>query len=165
MMVIIKRNGSTEPYNRDKITTAIQKCFKSTGTEIDAGILKQVVESIENFVGNDAANRHVECIQDEVERTLMEHGFYKEAKNYILYRWQRTERRRTLDAIVREVADPDIAPVLRAIQADFTTEPYDLRMLSEKFSGFCKPEMETEERGLQDGEFESTQEITEFSVQ
>lgn len=146
MMVIIKRNGSTEPYNRDKITTAIQKCFKSTGTEIDAGILKQVVESIENFVGNDAANRHVECIQDEVERTLMEHGFYKEAKNYILYRWQRTERRRTLDAIVREVADPDIAPVLRAIQADFTTEPYDLRMLSEKFSGFCKPEMETEER-------------------
>ena len=68
MMVIIKRNGSTEPYNRDKIAIAIQKCFKSTGTEIDAGILKQVVESIENFVGNDAANRHVECIQDEVER-------------------------------------------------------------------------------------------------
>ena len=146
MMVIIKRNGSTEPYNRDKIAIAIQKCFKSSGTEIDAGILKQVVESIEHFVEKDAANRHVECIQDEVERTLMEHGFYKEAKKYILYRWQRTERRRTLDAIVREVTDPDIAPVLRSIQADFTTEAYDLRMLSEKFSGFCKPEMEAEER-------------------
>jgi len=41
----------------------------------------------------------VEKIQDEVEKVLMAHGFFAEAKNYILYRWTRTEKRRSLSSI------------------------------------------------------------------
>ena len=38
---------------------------------------------VELFLHQNEANRSVERIQDEVERSLMEHGFYAEAKNYI----------------------------------------------------------------------------------
>lgn len=101
----------------------------------------------------------MEKIQDEVEKVLMAHGFFAEAKNYILYRWTRTEKRRSLSSILRHFGDGDDAPdggqghlcgrlsgVLRKIQEDYTAEEYDLSRLSDKFSGFCKPDMTFQDR-------------------
>lgn len=85
-------------------------------------------------------------IQDEVERCLMEHGFYAEAKNYILYRWQRTERRKAINDITTGTGNPQIMDVLKEIQKDFTSNEYSLTVLAEKFSSFCKPEMSSDER-------------------
>lgn len=88
----------------------------------------------------------MERIQDEVERCLMEHGFYAEAKNYILYRWQRTERRKAINDITTGTGNPQIMDVLKEIQKDFTSNEYSLTVLAEKFSSFCKPEMSSDER-------------------
>lgn len=85
-MEITKRNGMIEPYNRDKIVVAIQKSFASTGQEVTYATISSIVEEVESHVSSDVANRKVEQIQDKVEQCLMEHGFYTEAKNYILYR-------------------------------------------------------------------------------
>ena len=93
-MQIIKRNGTTESYDREKIAVAIRKSFISTQKEITDEAVYTIVDEVELFLHQNEANRSVERIQDEVERSLMEHGFYAEAKNYILYRWQRTERRK-----------------------------------------------------------------------
>ena len=90
-MLITKRNGTEESYNREKIAVAIKKSFASTGRDAVEETIREMVGKVETFVLADANNRNVERIQDEVERCLMEHGFYAEAKNYILYRWQRTE--------------------------------------------------------------------------
>ncbi|MGK4024304.1 ribonucleoside-diphosphate reductase subunit alpha [Bacteroides fragilis] len=145
-MEITKRNGTTEPYDREKIAVAIRKSFASTGQEVSNEIIYSVVEEVENFVGKDTANRSVEQIQDKVEQSLMEHGFYAEAKNYILYRWQRTERRKALNSIINELGDGTVMDVLKEIQKDFTTHEYSLVVLYEKFSGFCKQEMPHSER-------------------
>lgn len=145
-MEITKRNGTTEPYDREKIAVAIRKSFASTGQEVSNEIIYSVVEEVENFVGKDTANRSVEQIQDKVEQSLMEHGFYAEAKNYILYRWQRTERRKALNSIINELGDETVMDVLKEIQKDFTTHEYSLVVLYEKFSGFCKQEMPHSER-------------------
>ena len=145
-MEITKRNGASEPYNREKITVAIRKSFASTGQEITDENIRSMVDEVERFVNSNVANRSVERIQDEVERSLMEHGFYAEAKNYILYRWQRTERRKALNHITHEVGDTAIMETLKGIQDKFTANEYSLTILAEKFFSFCKPEMPSKER-------------------
>ncbi len=145
-MEITKRNGMIEPYNRDKIVVAIQKSFASTGQEVTYATISSIVEEVESHVSSDVTNRKVEQIQDKVEQCLMEHGFYTEAKNYILYRWQRTERRKALVSIVNQLDNETIADILKEIQHDFTGNEYSLTILSEKFLGFCKPDMKKSER-------------------
>ena len=145
-MQITKRNGTTESYNREKIAVAIKKSFASTGQEIIEETIQEMVNEVEQFVHSNSANCNVERIQDEVERCLMEHGFYAEAKNYILYRWQRTERRKAINDITTGTGNPQIMDVLKEIQKDFTSNEYSLTVLAGKFSSFCKPEMSSDER-------------------
>ncbi len=145
-MEITKRNGMAEPYNKDKVAIAIRKSFASTGQSVTDETILTLVNEVENFILSDTSNRHVERIQDEVERSLMEHGFYAEAKNYILYRWQRTERRKALNHIVNETGDETITDTLKGIGQDFPRNEYSLTLLAEKFSSFYKPEMTPNER-------------------
>lgn len=145
-MLITKRNGTEESYNREKIAVAIKKSFASTGRDAVEETIREMVGKVETFVLADANNRNVERIQDEVERCLMEHGFYAEAKNYILYRWQRTERRKALNDIVTGTGKPLMAEMLKDIQEDFAGKEYSLTVLAKKFADICKPGMTPDER-------------------
>ena len=145
-MLITKRNGTEESYNREKIAVAIKKSFASTGRDAFEETIREMVGKVETFVLADANNRNVERIQDEVERCLMEHGFYAEAKNYILYRWHRTERRKALNDIVSGTGKPLMAETLKEIQEDFTGKEYSLAVLAKKFADICKPGMTPDER-------------------
>ena len=145
-MEITKRNGTSESYNREKIAMAIRKSFASTGREVNEPVLYQMVDEVETFIREDESRRSVESIQDEVERVLMEHGFYAEAKNYILYRWQRTERRNLIKGISAEVGIEGLDQTLNGIQQDFTGKEYSLSILAEKLSGFCKPGMKPQDK-------------------
>ena len=145
-MLITKRNGTEESYNREKIAVAIKKSFASTGRDAVEETIREMVGKVETFVLADANNRNVERIQDEVERCLMEHGFYAEAKNYILYRWQRTERRKALNDIVTGTGRPLMAEMLKEIQEDFAGKEYSLSVLAKKFADICKPGMTPDER-------------------
>lgn len=146
LMLITKRNGTEESYNREKIAVAIKKSFASTGRDAVEETIREMVGKVETFVLADVNNRNVERIQDEVERCLMEHGFYAEAKNYILYRWQRTERRKALNDIVSGTGKPLMAETLKEIQEDFTGKEYSLTVLAKKFADICKPGMTPDER-------------------
>ena len=146
LMLITKRNGTEESYNREKIAVAIKKSFASTGRDAVEETIREMVGKVETFVLADVNNRNVERIQDEVERCLMEHGFYAEAKNYILYRWQRTERRKALNDIVSGTGKPLMAETLKEIQEDFTGKEYSLAVLAKKFADICKPGMTPDER-------------------
>ena len=145
-MLITKRNGTEESYNREKIAVAIKKSFASTGRDAVEETIREMVGKVETFVLADVNNRNVERIQDEVERCLMEHGFYAEAKNYILYRWQRTERRKALNDIVTGTGKLLMAETLKEIQEDFTGKEYSLAVLAKKFADICKPGMTPDER-------------------
>ena len=140
-MDITKRNGAVVPFDRDKIATAIKKSFISTGHPIVESDIRDVAAAVEQVIINDGTKQNVECIQDEVERSLMQRGFYAEAKSFILFRWQRTEQRKALNKIVDALQQPDIAPVLKGIAADFSPETYPIASLAEKFMGFAKADM------------------------
>ena len=145
-MLIQKRNGTQESYDKNKIVTAIRKSFASTGNTIEEETLSEMAQKVEEFLIADETVRSVEKIQDEVERLLMKQGFYDEAKSYILYRWQRTAQRKNIEQMAIMAGNQDLNEVFKAIQQHFTAEPYSLSILSEKFNGFCKSEMKAPER-------------------
>lgn len=145
-MKITKRNGAIEAYDQSKITTAIRKSFISTEQPLEESTLSQMVAEIEAFVIASAEHRTVEKIQDEVERVLMAHNFYAVAKNYILYRFQRTEHRKLLASIVDNIGEPDMHAVLVGITNDFQQSEYNLNLLSEKYASFYKNTMTKREK-------------------
>ncbi len=145
-MEITKRNGSVEPYNGDKIARAIEKSFSGTGKAADKDETSGMVAEVERFLQAHTDGRTVERIQDEVEKCLMEHGFYEQAKSYILYRWQRNEQRRALNSLVLGVGDTGLEPVLKGIRRDFDGKGCTMTMLADKFAGFCKPGMHDKAR-------------------
>ena len=61
-----------EPYNKEKVAIAIRKSFASTGQSVTDETILTLVNEVENFILSDTGNRHVERIQDEVERSLMD---------------------------------------------------------------------------------------------
>ncbi|PMC10536.1 ribonucleoside-diphosphate reductase subunit alpha [Hoylesella timonensis] len=145
-MDITKRNGSTEQYDKEKIATAIKKSFISTKHEIDDATIYKMVQSVEEIVCTNHIKQNVESIQDEVEKALMKNGYYAEAKSFILFRWQRTEIRRTYRRIAEDLQDEHITEVLKHIAADFTDKEYSILLLIDKYASFSKVGMTATER-------------------
>ena len=86
---VIKRDGTTEDFDEKKVENALRKAFNAVG-ENDArcrDLAKKVTEGIEKETVS------VEEIQDIVERTLIDEGFSKVAKAYIIYRRERSRIR------------------------------------------------------------------------
>ncbi len=150
-MDIIKRNGDREAYNAEKITLAMQAAFNSvTGTEAQRdrsdlnNILQAMTAEIEADIYELSKNGNpvqVETIQDLVEKTLIEHNYYAEVKNFILYRVERTKKRDARRNIAAHFSSIDILPTLSRIQQDFPEEQYSLTLLFHKFESFHKPDM------------------------
>ena len=89
-----KRDGRIVPFNQERITTAMKKAFVAIGEKGDADFLSnKVVEKLTEKYGNEGVPL-VEEIQDLVEETIMEAGFYEVARAYILYRKQRQQVRK-----------------------------------------------------------------------
>ena len=145
-MYIIKRNGTSEPFHQEKIAKAIQKSFTHPLSADDKLVIDAITQEVAQFLTDNEAFRTVEHIQDKVERCLMEHGFYTEAKSYILYRWQRTEQRQIMQRLVDGMADDSLADTFKEIQRDFPNEAYNLKLLADKLSGFMKRDMNSDER-------------------
>ncbi|MDO4266066.1 MAG: ribonucleoside-diphosphate reductase subunit alpha [Eubacteriales bacterium] len=147
MKEIMKRSGQKEPYCGEKIERAIEKSFQSVGTALSkeegAALLKHVEELL---LKDEAKMLSVELIQDRVEETLMQQGYFKEAKSYILYRQKRTELRKVRQQIAELAEDEGLLPILSDIQKEFPEEEYSLTKLSAKFAGFTKSGMNKREK-------------------
>ncbi|NLM09200.1 MAG: anaerobic ribonucleoside triphosphate reductase [Clostridiaceae bacterium] len=91
---IRKRDGREVPFNIEKITNAIFKATRAAGEENYAlafTLAEKVVEKLHK--DPDKKVPTVEEIQDIVERVLIEEGHAQTAKEYILYRAERTRVR------------------------------------------------------------------------
>lgn len=91
---IRKRDGRTAYFDINKIASAISKAFAATKVEKDYGECLTLADEVEHQLEDDGLESPtVEQIQDKVESTLIAHGFVSTAKNYILYRAERTRVR------------------------------------------------------------------------
>ena len=104
---ILKRDGRTVPFDPDKITNAIIKAFEashSSKTQATAEeITREVIHNLERSETIEVPS--VEDVQDMVESVLIEKGFVRTAKSYILYRAERSRIREMNTRLMRVYED------------------------------------------------------------
>lgn len=120
-MEIVKRNGSIENFTEAKITHALEKAFTET-QEADVITAAQTVTSrvLEKLPD---AQVTVEDVQDLVEQSLMELGYFMTAKAYIIYRSER-KKARTRDIFkkrtnMKPYEYPELYQYVTAIRSSF----------------------------------------------
>ena len=103
---ILKRDGSQQPYDGEKIRSAVDKAFRAAGLIDEEGYALRIESLIQSELCHRNAQVAVEEIQDRVEAELMNLA-PQVAKKYIIYReWRtvqrekRTTLKRTMDGIV-----------------------------------------------------------------
>ena len=90
-----KRSGQRVNYDREKIYNAIVGANRDASTPADK-LSEDDVERVTNSVEQAIAENEiigVEDIQDQVEKSLMAHGFFDVAKQFIVYRQKHSQRR------------------------------------------------------------------------
>lgn len=101
MREVIKRDGTKQEYDFNKILTAIGKAFGTQDqnkwlTDTGKHIAPVFIQDLKTAIGNlfyDQESVSVEDIQDAVEKVLMLDEYYEVAKKYILYRSEHNEAR------------------------------------------------------------------------
>lgn len=103
---IIKRDGREVAFDRVKIADAIYKAAQVLGGN-DYEMAQDLAEKVETYVENTIQGRipTVEEVQDAVEHTLIENGHARTAKEYILYRAERTRVREMNTRLMKTLED------------------------------------------------------------
>ena len=108
ILKIRKRDGREVPFDQDKIENAIFAAFQASGSakghETAQALTEKVVQELEDDE-NISATPMVEQVQDVVERVLIEKGFVRSAKAYILYRAERSRIRQMNTRLMRTFED------------------------------------------------------------
>ncbi len=93
---IKKRDGRIVPFDQEKIEQAIEKSFMASGSQKSQETAQELAQAVVREIERDEnlpAVPSVEQVQDVVERVLIERGFVRSAKSYILYRAERSRVR------------------------------------------------------------------------
>ena len=91
-MQVKKRNGTLEPFDKQKIISAIQKAFLSCDKTVDKDVYEKIADEVSVW-----DNISIEDIQDQVEELLIDFEYFDVAKEYILYRYKH--------ALARNISD------------------------------------------------------------
>lgn len=102
-MQVVKRDGNIVKFDSGKINGVISKANKSVkrGQKANVNEKKDIIKYIKSL------NKElitVEEIQDIIENKLMEFGKFELAKNYIVYREERTKIRNRNSKLIKDVA-------------------------------------------------------------
>jgi ribonucleoside-diphosphate reductase beta chain len=86
---VTKRNGSTEPYDKTKISTAVSKAMKSIGIRsktLPEEVANEVTETLNKSDSKDVVVG-VDAVHKTVENVIMDMGLHDLAREYIVYRF------------------------------------------------------------------------------
>lgn len=89
-MKVVKRDGSIEEFNVDKIISAVEKAFKSCNKEMPQYLYDMIGALFGTLEGDTIG---IEEIQNKVEDVLMNDKHFDVAKSYIIYREQHKQTR------------------------------------------------------------------------
>ncbi len=137
-MTVIRRNGSTAPFDSGRVAVAITKAFiavegDSAGT---SSRLRALVAELTEQITSTLARRHgverhvdLEDVQDQVELALMRGGHAKVARSYILYREEHRKAREERLAAEDTVGADRTPQVLSVVAPDGTSSLLDTTRL------------------------------------
>lgn len=135
-MNVIKRNGTVVEYNVEKIKKAIISAVDTeeilTSKDFDLlmnSIEDEIAECFTDYIS-------IENIQDIVENNLMQYGYTKTAKKYILYREERRRIRdekansfSNMEEKIKAILDTDDVENSNANIDEFSTSGQNKRVL------------------------------------
>lgn len=170
---ILRRDGKTAVrFNPMKIASAIERAFRAS-QKIEGQTPEGVINAV-NLLTNKVVARatqlakegtelHVELIQDEVERQMMAEGFYQVAKDFIIYRAQRSAQRAVEgdQQTSRQESDVRMAPATSAPGQTFQATTADGQSVSIT-EGQLRARIEHACRGLEG--LVSSEEILQESI-
>ncbi len=131
---VIKRNGTVVPYDDSKITVAISKAFLAVegGTAAASSRIHETVAKLTDMVSATFKRRmpsggtiHIEDIQDQVELSLMRAGQHKIARDYVIYREDRS-RQRDAERQAMPAATESSHSGIQVTMADGSRVPLDM---------------------------------------
>jgi len=126
--IVVKRDGREDVYNPNKICIAIGKAFK----DIDGDITdesKVIIDRITNQITETGKKKmSVEEIQDIVETKLMASNRKDVAKQYILYRNERTKARERNSKLIKSVSEKLMAKNVQNQNANVDEKSFGGRM-------------------------------------
>ena len=105
---IKKRDGRVVPFDSAKIDQAIARAFAASGSQKGEDTARELTRLVmEDLDKNEniSATPGVEEVQDAVERILIEKGFVRTAKAYILYRAERSRVRQMNTRLMKTYED------------------------------------------------------------
>ena len=115
---IIKRDGRKVAYEEEKIAGAILRAFEAADSAKGAEEAQRLARIVTREVNRDESIDvpTVEGVQDMVEKVLIDEGYAKTAKAYILYRAERSRARESQtrlmhilqDITFKDAADSDV---------------------------------------------------------
>ena len=108
MAIVIKRDGTKVPFDKNKIATAINKAFEQVGYS-DLPSALRLAKDIESHIGG-CTEVSVECIQDLVENEMIISGRTDSAKKFMEYRY--------IHKMARDQYDEFMKAVKKKISAD-----------------------------------------------
>jgi ribonucleoside-diphosphate reductase alpha chain len=141
---IIKRNGSTVPYDDGKIRVAITKAFLAVegGSAAGSTRVHQLVDQITQNITNAFLRRlpsggslHIEDAQDQVELALMRAEEHKVARAYVLYREERRKARK--EEVTPAQTSSEAEPTIRVTMPDGQVKPLNTKRLSTVIQEAC----------------------------
>lgn len=143
-MEIIKRNGTKEQFDDNKVYKALEKVFTSLNEKVDKAQIQAIVNEVHEYAANLKEVSSVELIQDKVEELLMKHEYFQAAKCYILYREKRSQYRQIVNGF-SALVDENLCELIKKIQVDYPEPEYSFELLLNKFKAFYKPNMDHDE--------------------
>lgn len=106
-LTIQKRDGRLVPFDEEKIVAAIEKSFIASGAMQDKKTSTLIADRVVSKIKNGAIEGEptVESVQDLVEEALIDSGFGRTAKAYILYRAERNRVRDINSRLIKTLND------------------------------------------------------------
>ena len=114
---VIRRNGKVTAFDASKINIAMTKAFLAVegGTAAESSRVREKVEALTEQVVQALTRHlsgggtvHIEDIQDQVELALMRAGEHKVARDYVIYREQRSQQR-AAEAATKPAANQSVS--------------------------------------------------------
>ena len=100
-MIVVKRDGTLQPYEFDKVKNAVRKAFGSVNSDdVPIKFFEQLKDAIES------ENREqitVEELQDIIQKELIKRNKYDVVESFILYRNKRAEIREAKSDLIMEI--------------------------------------------------------------
>ncbi len=152
---VIKRNGTVVPYDVSKIAVAVTKAFLAVegGTAAASSRIHETVDGLTAQITATFNRRmpsggtvHIEEIQDQVELTMMRSGEHKVARDYVLYREERS-RLRAKHAV--QETDLEYAPI-NVLLDDGSTQALDMNRLCTVVNEACEGLKDVEPKAILD---------------